>query len=799
MIMRRNVIWLCILCVLTFPTCLIAQLGQGPELQAPDCNDPDTQDFACAHPRADLISGAISSGYKYYIGHAEPTAEFFSIKGSSGNNMQWKFTLPATDPSPTQNGNNVANFELFITPWIGLALCDPNSNPFGACVANSDTNNSATAGAGFLELQFFPPGINCTDSTNWCVLLHINTLQNGSNFQKNNCFEPTTAQYVTIDGVVGHTQLKMASGDTILVTIHDTTNGLEADVNDITSTATGSMIASGANGFVHNQNGLAALNNTASDCATSAFNFHPMFATASPGQGAGWTALFANVAFDFEIGHWELCSDATCSNGPPDADDGPGKCKISAATCNKPSDCPGTGDFCQNGCGTVRGVGGCFNSDTDHNGTSYLADWPDGTVAHPASLILGAPDDKGVGPLFPSSSPNTYDEGYTRIKFVTTEATNFAFYPFFSQAGTGSSCVFNFGNDIPNVTTNDFGKAAQYGTTINNPCLPGSVIPTTLTYTGPTSGDYHDPVTLSGTLTISGTSQGINAQTITFSVGTQNCSGVTNAAGVASCSPPIILNQVPGPYTVTASFAASGNYAASSASAAFTITKEETTTTYTGPTVIANGVLTTFSALLLEDGDVTKPIAGRTITITLGTGGTAQTCSGTTAAAGTATCQIPVNQPLGAGSVAANFAGDAFYLPSSASANIILFAFLARGAFVLGDQTATGAVEFWGDDWAIKNVLSGGLAPNAFKGFAAITTEPPACGSIWTTRPGNSPPPPAPPLPSFMGVVVSSAIGMSGPNISGNVAKIVVVTPNPGYAQDPGNHGTGTVVAVFCK
>jgi hypothetical protein len=149
---------------------------------------------------------------------------------------------------------------------------------------------------------------------------------------------------------------------------------------------------------------------------------------------------------------------------------------------------------------------------------------------------------------------------------VTTEATNFAFYPFFSQAGTGSSCVFNFGNDIPGVTTTDFGKAAQYGTTIDNPCLPGSLKPTTLTYTGATSGDYHDAVTLSAKLTLSGTSQGIDAQTIKFTIGTQSCSGVTNVAGVASCSPPIVLNQIPGPYTVTGSFLGSGNFQTSSVS-----------------------------------------------------------------------------------------------------------------------------------------------------------------------------------------------------------------------------------------
>jgi hypothetical protein len=42
-------------------------------------------------------------------------------------------------------------------------------------------------------------------------------------------------------------------------------------------------------------------------------------------------------------------------------------------------------------------------------------------------------------------------------------------------------------------------------------------------------------------------------------------------------------------------------------------------------------------------------------------------------------------------------------------------------AFVLGDQTASGAVEFWGDDWSTVNKLAGGFALDAFKGFAANT------------------------------------------------------------------------------
>ena len=164
-------------------------LDPGASYEA-DCNDPSNNDHSCAEPLRSIIDAAQKQGYPYYIGHAEPTSEFFSTRPVSGNNMQWKFQLPATEPTPDQAGTRIANFELFPTLWIGLALCDPNSKPYGSCVAVSDANNPNTAGAAFLELQFYPPGLNCSN-TQWCVRLHINTLQDRNMAQTMGCFEPT--------------------------------------------------------------------------------------------------------------------------------------------------------------------------------------------------------------------------------------------------------------------------------------------------------------------------------------------------------------------------------------------------------------------------------------------------------------------------------------------------------------------------------------------------------------------------------------------------------------------------------
>jgi len=285
---------------------------------------------------------------------------------------------------------------------------------------------------------------------------------------------------------------------------------------------------------------------------------------------------------------------------------------------------------------------------------------------------------------------------------------------------------------------------------------------------------------------------------------------VTDFTGSASCT--LTLTQVPGSYTVTATFAGDSVYAPSSASAPFTITREETTLTYTGPTVILSGGPLNVTATLTEDGandddgDGGSPPpspAGQTVTFTLD----GQTCSGVTDAAGDVSCTINVSGSLGPKTITAVFAGDDYYLGSSDSAQVMVFSFPSRGAFTLGDLTAAGAgsstVTWWSHSWSSLNNLSGGTAPASFKGFAANVTTLPAisppgvCGTSFTTRTGNSGQPPDS-VPSYMGVVVASSVTQSGSTVSGNWASIVVVHTDPGYGPNPGHPGTGQIVATFC-
>jgi uncharacterized repeat protein (TIGR01451 family) len=366
-----------------------------------------------------------------------------------------------------------------------------------------------------------------------------------------------------------------------------------------------------------------------------------------------------------------------------------------------------------------------------------------------------------------------------------------------AQAGvTATNCGSLAGQDL-------LGTALPGQTTVPCAVTAPVKIPTIVTYTGALSGDFHDPATVSATLT-DDSANPLPGKTIVFTLnGAETCSGTTDATGTASCQ--ITPGEAAGPYSLTAAFTDTTDpvYAVSSTTATFTVTREETTTTYTGPTVILQGGSgVTLSGQLLEDG--TSPIAGRTLTLGLG----GQTCTGITDAAGDASCTLVFSGALGPQPLSAVFGGDAFYKPSSdTSQTAIVFAFPVRGAFALGDQTVAAAtpatsVTWWGASWHKLNSLSGGGAPASFKGFAATvslpaSTPPMTCGSNWTTTPGNSPPP-ADGVPSYMGVLVVSHVAKSGSSISGDTVHIVVLKVAPGYQPDPGKRGTGTIVATYC-
>lgn len=317
---------------------------------------------------------------------------------------------------------------------------------------------------------------------------------------------------------------------------------------------------------------------------------------------------------------------------------------------------------------------------------------------------------------------------------------------------------------------------------------------TAVTLAGDTSADYHDVATLAARVTHTTDGAAIPGASVSMTVGTQSCAGTTSSTGFATCA--ITLTQPAGTVPLAASFGGLPYISGSSAMGTFTITREETTVAVTSGLVLAHGSPATVRALLLEDGLV--PIDGRSVTFTLGSGGSAQTCSAVTDVTGTASCTIAsVSQPLGAGTLTASFAGDAYYLPASETKTTILFAYLATGSFVIGDDDArlSATVSYWGDRWIDWNSLSGGVAPASFMGFATtLGGTPPQSGTTWTTRAGQSSPPTV--IPSYMAVVVASTVTQAGALISGNTVKIAIVRTNSDYSGRLGDHATAEVVAL---
>ena len=324
-------------------------------------------------------------------------------------------------------------------------------------------------------------------------------------------------------------------------------------------------------------------------------------------------------------------------------------------------------------------------------------------------------------------------------------------------------------------------------------------------YSGALTSDYHDEFTASASLFDPDGGEPIAGKTINFTLGVgDTCSATTDAFGTASC--PITPTQVPGLYKIEASFGPDVDYLSSNDTQPFEITKEETTTTYTGPTVILSGGSgVTLEGKLLEDGVV--PIEGRTLTLSLG----AQSCNGITDAAGVASCTVIYSGPLGSQPLVASFAGDAYYLPSEDNEKTaIVFAFPDHGAFTLGDITAgtagpTTLTTWWGPGWASPTTaLSGWSARRAaFKGFASDVTlpdeHPPGRLRRGPGRRGRATAPRrlrrSP--PSW---VSSSPARCRSPAARSPATprSIVVVATEPGYGPAPGHRGRGTIVATYC-
>ena len=412
-----------------------------------------TNGVTCSDPATnwDEIAGyqhAVSQGAPIlpYIGHDEPSVQFFSHRPGSGNNVTFNLRLPKDPPTrPRQDGSG-GNFvfQQRITFWFGMQLCDDQGspNPDGAalsghptipCKPNSDTNIYASAnpsspryfglgpGQGFMELQFYPPGwapwpagVSC-DATRWCSALNIDTFQDNENtgdFNNQACLntvgpEPVNFAFLTNNGSatapgnplhpehfvpdLGRDYL-MNSGDAIRLHMFDSAQGFRVTLDDVTRHTHGSMTASAANGF-----GSVLFQPHATQCHVQLHDYHPMYSTATPAGRNFNAAHTGNIAFADEIGHFEYCAavrnDALGTCDRPLGDD-------TNDADNAGPDPQGDDVFCLPGsASTLIKIGGCLNTDGDFDSVSYKFSWP-GSIANPtADRLLNAQPVRFTSPL----------------------------------------------------------------------------------------------------------------------------------------------------------------------------------------------------------------------------------------------------------------------------------------------------------------------------------------------------------------------------------------------------------------
>jgi hypothetical protein len=478
-----------------------------------DCNGlspiqhPVKPTLACADPRGSWNGRFYENGH--YIGHDEPSVRFISNQPGSGNNVTFVERLPvepAALPTVKQPGKDVTHtFELSIAPWFSTVVCDPNSAPLTPCTPESDANaphgNYPGAGTGFVELQFYPPGfapfsdnISC-DNTHWCSALNIDSLEctgNGAGPCNNNCVEPVNFAFVQTNGVPtgppspqesdaatvtpNAQTLLMKPGDVIKVQMFDAKikggHALEAKETDLTTGKSGFMIASAANGF---------MNTNPFDCTGTPFNFQPEYSSARAQNISPWGIGPYMINSEFEVGHFEACTSLSGPVTPATGDTYYTNCsgpyETAAENPNlEPDDSPcyPFGDT-HGGTAAPNLVTGCdvFTDaigDLDYDGSPYYPDWPNSlTPDRFPSTFLQLQPTTGSGQRYPEVqfvTDNSATQFVTNCNILTGAGCVLPppgpghFYPYWTLAKVGHSCVWEFGN-MGNGNT--FGQDKQYG------------------------------------------------------------------------------------------------------------------------------------------------------------------------------------------------------------------------------------------------------------------------------------------------------------------------------------------------
>jgi hypothetical protein len=478
------------------------------------------------------------------VGHDEPSLLFYSNTAGAGFNNVYRIRLPKDPPLlPKQDGSGGTwNFQLHPAFWFGMAMCDDqgNPNPGGSpsagpnipCTPDSDSNifdsPDPTAhdyigrhpGTAFMEMQFYPPGwitsnsgaIDAESATKWTAALNIDSFQNNDNTGQGNnaaCAAITNGEYVNfafiqIDGVpsaspspydlaVNSTNaktLRMNGGDELIVTLADTDNGLMVTIQDLTSGGSGSIVASGANGFAS-----VLWDPTGTNCDRSTHelkhDFHPAYATSSEHTRVPGAAHSYNIAFSDEIGHFEYCSSVAQEFGACTSltgkDKKPGLDDLQCVDAGLPA-----------AFGLIH-IGGCIDADADFDGVPYRNDtWPGSfkdpvkdALFHAEPVIFSSPLLTDANGRVENFSRVAFESDLPRIESGTTPPCQrhlsnpadkhpghgcvnppkgAAFYPFYSTRLDSTGCRWQEGGPFIPGTLDDFGgsSAAEFGPILAN-------------------------------------------------------------------------------------------------------------------------------------------------------------------------------------------------------------------------------------------------------------------------------------------------------------------------------------------
>jgi hypothetical protein len=256
---------------------------------------------------------------------------------------------------------------------------------------------------------------------------------------------------------------------------------------DLTTGASGSMVASAANGF---------MNTSIADCSGTPFNFAPEYSSARAQNILPWGVGPYMIDTQYEIGHFEGCTSVTKASSFTIGTftdkyylncHGPYEASADRGTSVEPDDSPcyRAGDT-HGGTVAPNVMTGCLVfddavGDLDFDGSPYWPDWPDSTSPdrYPSTFQQQQPTSDGAryeSIQFETDSSGTQPTCDTVTGsgcMLPPAGAPGNFYPYWTLAEVHGTCVWEFGN-MRNGRA--FGGDAEYG----------AVTPTSIgAFTGP--------------------------------------------------------------------------------------------------------------------------------------------------------------------------------------------------------------------------------------------------------------------------------------------------------------------------